>query len=127
MKYYKSILTISVETLRSLEKQLVEKAGQVQELAEVIVENEETGFLNIITGMARILHHCQVWQDEWGGWEDLQGGGQDWSSQPGLKGWSSHPGLNGWPHSRQKGGIRCFASQVLRLTCSWQEQVGWGT
>ena len=54
MKYYKFSLTISVETLRSLEKQLVEKAGQVQELAEVIVENEETGFLNIITGMARI-------------------------------------------------------------------------
>ena len=49
MKYYKFSLTISVETLRSLEKQLVEKAGQVQELAEVIVENEETGFLNIIT------------------------------------------------------------------------------
>ena len=53
MKYYKFSLTISVETLRSLEKQLVEKAGQVQELAEVIVENEETGFLNIITGIVR--------------------------------------------------------------------------
>jgi len=79
------IFSLEVLMAESLEKRLVEKAGQVQQ------------------GLT------EGWQDEWSEWAHLLQSqeGLDKGWQEGLdEGWSSHPGLQGWSHSRQRGEFR---------------------